>query len=93
MIMVQEQYSQAVADTGGRGCSPLFRPPPVAPLKWGGRGAAALPLKSSTDGGRLPPFLMQQSPSENEKTFSFWGLRPQTPTGTLPLDPELNFAK
>ena len=28
--------------------------------------------------------LMQQSPSENEKTFSFWGLRPQTHTGTLP---------
>jgi hypothetical protein len=39
------------------------------------------------------PVLMQQSPSENEKTFSFWGHRPQTPTGALPLDPELNFTK
>ena len=39
------------------------------------------------------PVLMHQSPSDNEKTFIFWGLFPHTPTGALPLDPELNVAK
>jgi hypothetical protein len=39
------------------------------------------------------PVLMQQSSSENEKTLSFWGLRPQTPTGALTLNPELNFTE
>jgi hypothetical protein len=30
--------------------------------------------------------FMQQSPSENEKTFSFWGLRPRRPTpGLCPI--------
>jgi hypothetical protein len=28
-----------------------------------------------------------------KKTFSFWGIRPQTATGALSLDPELNFTK
>ena len=37
------------------------------------------------------PILIQQSPSENEKNVQLLGLRPQTPTGALLLDPELNF--
>jgi hypothetical protein len=37
------------------------------------------------------PILMQQSPSENEKNVHLLRASPQTPTGALLLDPELNF--
>ena len=77
---------------GGRGCTPLFGRPPFAPCKWGGRGDTA-PLNL--------PLMMATSPRFNA-TITFWkwkkrsasgGLRPQTPTGAVPLDPELNFTE
>ena len=60
----------------GGGCTPPFSAAPV-------NGAVA-PIKSSTDGGRLPPVLMHQSHSDNEKNVHI--------LGSFPSDPHRSYA-
>jgi len=84
------RHAQWRIQGAGGGCSSPFSAAPLSPPV---NGAAAAPPPLNL------PLMMAASPRFNA-TITFWkwkknlkllGAKPPDPTGTLPLDPELNF--